>query len=240
MQTLLVVDDDKIVRTILKDNLEEEGFLVIEAANGKRMMDVLSQHPIDLVLLDLHLPDGSAENFIPDLRLQTNAPLIIISGETCMKKQTGCLDFGADDYICKPFDVQDVNARIRANLRRFQANDTWQNNHPEPQNFSFHGMTLDPERYQLLDRENQPIDLTMREYLLIEALYKNLGEPVRREDLCESIREDNYIPTPRAIDVKITRLRKKLGDDATCPQIIRTIRCIGYMLDRGHDGQMTI
>ncbi len=229
MDTVLVVDDDKIIRHSLKENLEGEGYLVIEAANGARMMDIIDHHTIDLILLDLHLRDELGTELIKPLRSHTNAPLIIVSGDNTASKKIRCLKDGADDYIKKPFDLQEISARIYANIRRYKTSLERPASHAENDVYYFNGLTLDPAKYQLFDGNNQSRDLTPREFILLETLIKNKGTAMPREALCDALREERYVPSPRSIDIKITRLRKKIRGKEADQDTIQTVRGIGYM-----------
>lgn len=234
LNTLLLIDDDRAIRHMLRESLEQENFLILEASHGRRSLEILRQHSVDLILLDLGLPDANGLDFIGQIRNFTNVPLIIVSGDhTCSNKVKG-FETGADDFVAKPFDVIELVARIKAHLRRSQVTHSNQNARPagrEKPLIKFGDWTMDRGKFQIFDQANMPCDLTPREFQLLEALILNQNKVLRREDLCEAIREEKYIPTPRAIDVKITRIRKKIGDDAADPKIIRTIRGVGYIFD---------
>lgn len=236
METLLLVDDDKSLRYLLRESLERSDFVVIEATNGARTIEILKQHHVDAILLDLHLPDGHGIDFISGIREQTNVPLIIVSGDKDKSCRIDGLEAGADDYVLKPFSTKELIARIRANIRRHQGLQKPSEKDIESAASSSNctkigNWILDQNKFQIFDANNQPGTLTIREFLLLEALVKNANKAVNREDLGLAIKTENYVPTPRAIDVKITRLRKKLGDCATNPQIIKTVRGVGYMIN---------
>lgn len=235
METILVIDDDKMLRFMLKESLENNDYLIFEAANGRRSLEILDQHKADLILLDLNLPDGNGLEFIQKIREKTDVPLIIVSGDHQSEHKVNGFDLGADDYVTKPFDLAVLIARIKSHIRRYKSQISNQN---EPQNGNgssehiyFGDVIFDRARFQLFDRAGNSQNLTSREYLLLDVLINAAGRAIRREDLCEAIREDRYVPTPRAIDVKITRIRKKIGDDAQDPQMIKTVRGIGYLFD---------
>ncbi|HIL27787.1 MAG TPA: response regulator, partial [Micavibrio sp.] len=119
METLLLIDDDKSLRYLLRESLEKNDFVVIEAMNGARSIEILKQHHVDAILLDLHLPDGYGVDLIPQIRELTNVPLIIVSGDQEKSCRIEGLDAGADDYVIKPFSTKELVARIKANLRRY-------------------------------------------------------------------------------------------------------------------------
>ncbi|MEZ5814454.1 MAG: response regulator transcription factor [Alphaproteobacteria bacterium] len=231
MNTLLLVEDDKMQRQMLRESLEGEDFVVLEAALGRRMLEILDHHRVDLILLDLRLPDGSGLDFIEEIRSRTDVPLIIVSGEHNAFKRICGFETGADDYVDKPFDVDELIARIRANLRRYCNIPSNENALQNTNRVRFAGWVLEREKFQIVDQSGVTGDLTSREFQLLDFLIANAGRAIQRSELCEAIGEKNYIPTPRAIDVKITRIRKKIGDDAGDPQIIKTVRGVGYMFN---------
>lgn len=235
LHTILVVEDDKIVRQMLRNSLETESFIVLEASKGQRSVEILQQHSVDTVLLDLSLPDAKGLEYISAIRACTNAPLIIVSGEEEEVKKIDSLEKGADDFVEKPVDFNMLNAKIKAHIRRYQSAQPGQpllngNGHAEPA-LSFHNWVVDKEKYQLFDGDGQSANLTMKEYMILIALLNNAGKTLSRHELCTTIQEQNYIPSDRAIDVKITRIRRKLGDDAVNPDTIKTIRGAGYLFN---------
>lgn len=235
LNTVLLVEDDRDFRQMVREQLENHDFLVLEAAAGRRSLQILEQQPVDIILLDLHLLDGNGLDFIIDIKKRSNAPVIIVSGAGNPMKTVESLDKGADDFVQKPFEMDVLLARMRANLRRHHASATNQNERPENANsgdkIQFGDWTLDETQFQIFDCENVSGGLTAKEFRLLQKLAENGGKVVSREDLCEAIREANYVPTKRAIDVKITRIRKKIRDNAAAPSVIRTIRGVGYMLN---------
>lgn len=235
MDTVLITEDSALVRSSLKSLLEKQGYLTLEAANGKRLLDVIDRYPVDLILLDLNLPDGSALDLMEDLRKKSQVPLIIISGEKCKDMRIQCFKKGADDFVLKPFDKEELLARIQANMRRHhmeeelisQLSDGQDDNADD---LSIGCWTLDGTKYQIVDEQGEEGNLTIREFNLLSHLVRNKGRVMKRYELCEAIRQDKYVPNPRTIDVKITRIRKKIGDDADDPKLIRTVRGVGYIV----------
>lgn len=233
LNTILVVEDDKMTRQLLRENLESENFIVIEACKGQRSVDILKHHKVDTVLLDLHLPDADGIDFIPAIRQHTNVPLIIVSGEEETKKKVAGLNDGADDFIAKPIDFDMMIAKINAHIRRHKSpqhhNEPHKPHEHKVNGLSFNRWTVNTSQYQLLDKEGRPANLTFKEFAIVKFLIDNAGKTITRSALCELIKEQNYIPSDRAIDVKIARIRKKIGDDAANPTIIQTVRGAGYV-----------
>ena len=237
MDTILLIEDDKLIRQMLRDTLERKNYIILEAMNGKRALEILDHHHVNLILLDLTLPDGNGLDFIPRIRTKTNAPVIIVSGEYSKDHKVRTLNAGADDYIEKPFDTDLLIARINANIRRYkdimpELTKPQMINQPIDKPAQIGKWLYDPARYQIFNQNGIEGELTSTEFTLLGVFIHNAGRPLKREELCETIRRDNYIPTPRAIDVKITRLRRKIGDHSAPPRIIRTIRGVGYMLSK--------
>lgn len=241
MDTLLLVEDDKLLRLTLKENLDRENFIVFEASVGRRALEIIAHHHVDLILLDINLPDGNGLDFIEDIRKKTDVPLIIVSGSGGKESRLSGLELGADDYVSKPVDIDELVARIKANLRRYKGSYANQNiqvngtSATQNKDIRFGCWTIDYDQFQIFDEEHNSANLTIQEFKLLEFLIDHAGVAQRREDMCEAIREENYVPTPRAIDVKITRIRKKIDDEATAAQIIKTVRGVGYMFNRRND-----
>ncbi len=234
MDTILIVEDDKVLRFAVKELLDGEGFMIMEAHHGKRMLEIIEKHDVDLIILDIQLPDGSGLDFISDIRRITNAPIIIASGYDDKEKKINGLALGADDYVTKPYDFEMLSARISANLRRYKEYsrfETPQEKREEKQIIQFEKWSFDRKCMQMYDDQRRSCDLTVCEFKLLDTLIKHAGYPVKREDLCCAIREENQVVTPRSIDVKITRIRKKIGDNAADPNIIKTARGVGYFFN---------
>lgn len=229
MDTILIVDDDKDIRQTLRTMLEEYDFMVIEAAHGKRLFDIIEQHPADLILLDIDLPDGSGIDFLSHIRNHTNAPVMIVSGHCDKKRTLDGYENGADDYLEKPFEPEILIAKVKANLRRYKSRGDGFHNDI----IKFGEWIFDRSRHQIFDHAGQSADLTAQETALLSVLIDHMGRVVKRDELCEAVREGSYVPTPRAIDVKITRIRKKIEENAARPQILKTVRGVGYIIDQG-------
>jgi DNA-binding response OmpR family regulator len=239
MKTVLVVEDDRFTRYSLREELDRTGYIIVDAALGERALEILDQHTIDIILLDLCLPDGDGLDYLVQMREKTNIPILIISGNEDQNVKIKAFELYADDFILKPYQPADLLARIHANLSRYamlcsDAAQEQDNALGHNQAIRFGSWNINRDQYQLIDTHKQSARLTPREFRLFEVLLQKAGEVMHREELCEAIREKNYIPTPRAVDVKITRIRKKIGDDAGNPQLIKTVRGIGYMLNNEH------
>ena len=232
LNTILIVEDDKLFRHMIKDALEDQNFLILESSHGQRSLEILKDYNVDAILLDLNLPDGYGLNFIKPIREQTQAPLIIISGEDDEKKKILGFEYGADDFVSKPISPPLLSARIKAHIRKSDAILTAEKSadadHNNTEHIKFGSWFIDRLQFQLMDENGHSAELTIREFNVLDFLISNAGRAVKREELCEAIKEHNYVPTPRAMDVKITRIRKKIGDHAMNPKLLLTVRGVGY------------
>lgn len=231
--TVLIVDDNEALRETIRENLELDGYAISCVANGNDLLGYLKTKKADAILLDLILPDGNGLDLIKSIRQYTDAPVIIVSGKNESVDKVVGLEMGADDYITKPFGMHELAARIKANLRRYHAYKTpapAAANTPTEQKTKFENWTLDPATFQIFDGQGQSGNLTVQEFRLLEALVQAAGRVLSREQLMERSRAAGHDAYDRAIDIQITRIRKKIGDDAKSPKIIKTVRGVGYML----------
>lgn len=232
--TVLSIDDDEGLQTVIAQYLEGDGYKVLKAGDSASALDVAGSHDLDVILLDLVLPDGEGLTLIPQIQTRSAAGIIVVSGKSDTTEKIVCLEMGADDYMTKPFEMRELSARIKAVLRRMEpSNDTAQDDsqaNPAVEKVRFgDGWVLDRTQYQLFDAENKSAALTTGEFKLLEALVLAPNRALSRERLFELTREGEYDIYDRAIDIQIARLRKKLGDDSKEPQMIKTVRGVGYM-----------
>jgi len=235
--TVLTVDDDENLQTVLRLYLEDAGYVVLSAANGDELKTRLIENRPDVILLDVMLPDSDGFSLIHWIRQQSDTPIIMVSGRGDTTDRIVGLEMGADDYITKPFEMRELSARIKAVLRRAQdtapaAPGDKEKAEPggKPEKISFPGWTLDRTQYQAFDANGKSAELTSGEFHLLEALALSANRVLNREQLFDLTRESNYDSYDRAIDIQIGRIRKKLGDDPRKPVLIKTIRGVGYML----------
>lgn len=202
-------------------------------------MEKAGAHELDVILLDLVLPDGEGLTLIPQLQTKTSAAIIVVSGKSDTTEKIICLEMGADDYITKPFEMRELSARIKAVLRRREPsndaskNETKEKNKAKEKIEFEQGWCLDRTQYQLFDDKNKSVELTTGEFKLLEALVLSANRALSREHLFELTRDGEFDAYDRAIDIQVARLRKKLRDDSKAPRIIKTVRGVGYMFT-GH------
>jgi DNA-binding response OmpR family regulator len=220
-QTILVVDDHANVRTLIKEYLAELGYRVLTARDGVEALAVAGRETIDLILLDVMMPNLDGFAFLRAFRKERNVPIILLTARLAEADKVVGLELGADDYVTKPFGMQELVARIRAVLRRVAA-----------------GSAMADEIYRLgdllLNRRTHsvavgglPVNLTPSEFALLAALLEAPGRVFSRE-LLERLQGNDYEGVERTVDVHIRNLRKKIEPDPTQPRYVKTVFGVGY------------
>jgi len=226
---ILVVDDDREIRDLLSKFLERQGMRVTAARDTKDARRLWPLGRYHLVVLDLMLPGESGLDFARWLRGQDDVPIVML---TAMSEETDRivgLELGADDYLAKPFNPRELLARIRAVLRRTSAEGGGQKE-PPAKAIRFAGWTLEPARRRLLSPEGVEVPLTGGEYELLQVLVERPNRVLTRDMLMDLLHNRQAGPFDRAIDVAVSRLRRKLEDDGRNPSLIKTVRGGGYVL----------
>lgn len=226
---LLVVDDDADIRTLLAEQLGEAGFAVSVAANGAEMRRAVERERVDLVILDLTLPREDGLTLCRDLRARSGLPVIMLTARSAPIDRIVGLEMGADDYVPKPFEPRELLARIRNVLRRAGAAPARAAG-PASGRASFGGWTFDLEKRHLVDGAGRVVSLSGAEYRLLRAFVAEPNRVLSREYLVARSSGRPYESQQRAIDLQISRLRHKLGDDKSESQLIKTVRNEGYVL----------
>ena len=225
---ILVVDDHADIRDLLKRFLEQHGYRVSCARDGREMKRLLEHSSIELIVLDLMLPGEDGLSLCRDLRTRSQLPVIMLTamGED-MDRIIG-LEMGADDYLAKPFNPRELLARIKAVLRRAHPN----HSEPEPatRNYRFAQWQLDTARRELIDSQGLSISLSTAEFDLLKVFLQRPQRVLSRDQLLDLARGREAQAFDRAIDTLVSRLRRKLEPDAKNPEIIKTVWGGGYML----------
>jgi DNA-binding response OmpR family regulator len=224
-----IVEDDPDVRAILSRSLGADGYRVTALESGVGIESVITSSPVDLVILDIGLPDIDGLTITQQIRRQSNVAIIIISGRGDLADRVVGLEIGADDYITKPFEPREILARVRSVLRRsgHQAGSM-----PESEAhicYDFCDLVLDVTAQSLHDGEGHPINLTSGEFKLLETMVTRANRVLSRDQLMDACYGNNSPAFDRSIDVCVGRLRKKLQDNPRNPYIIRTVRNGGYI-----------
>jgi two-component system, OmpR family, response regulator len=229
---ILIVDDDPEVRALLRAGLEAEGFAVVEAGNGAEADAQLAARPIGLLTLDLKLGGEDGLKLARDLRAKRNTPIIMITGKGDPIDRVVGLELGADDYIAKPFLMREVVARVRAVLRRYQASETAASSAVEASGgarFSFDGWSVDMRRREIRTPGGQPCELTTAEFNLLAILIQRPGRVLSRDELMDLLKGQDWTPMDRSIDGLVARLRRKIEPESERPQLVKTVRGVGYV-----------
>lgn len=229
---VLIVDDDRQIRSMLQTYLVENGFSCIAAENAQAARQQLLRRAPDLVLLDLMLPDATGLDLIRDIRRDApDAGIIMLSGrQEAVDKIVG-LEMGVDDYVSKPFHLREVLARIRSLLRRLSCNvQPTAGAERKGIRYGFDGWELDIERRVLLDPAGETVSLTTAEFELLRVFLLNAGRVLDRNRLMDLTRGKAWEAYDRSIDAQVSRLRRRLSDDAAQPRIIKSVRSVGYVM----------
>ena len=224
---LLIVDDDERIRSLLQQFLVQSDYLVSTAEDAEQARTLLSAIEFDLVILDVMMPGQDGISFTADLRtLQNNTPILLLTARGETEDRIKGLEAGADDYLPKPFEPKELLLRINAILRRMP---DLKEDQMMPKTLSLGHLKYDVARNELWEGENQ-IRLTTTESQLMKIFTSALGEPISRVDLVTSLGRDVSSAQDRAIDVQITRLRRKIEVNPGQPRYLQTVRGAGYML----------
>ncbi len=226
---ILVVDDDRDIRTLLAEYLDGNGFRTFTASSGSEMRKVLDETRIDLVVLDLTLPGEDGLTLCRNLRAQSSLPVIMLTARSEPLDRILGLEMGADDYLAKPFEPRELFARIRSVLRRTNALP------PNMMSAEARAMVFDAWRLDLLARhlvtaEGTVVALSGAEFRLLKVFLEHPNRVLNRDQLLELTHGREADPFDRSVDIQISRLRQKLGDDARTPRILKTVRNEGYVL----------
>lgn len=216
---ILIVDDDADIRGLLRELLERAGYDVAEGANGREGLRTLYATSPDLVLLDVSMPEMDGWQTLERIRDLGDIPVIMLTARTAELERVRGLKAGADDYVAKPFDFDELLARVRAVLRRRRAGE-------EP--LVYADLAVDP-RTREVQRGGQPVELTVREYELLLALVRHPRQVLTREQLLELVWGYERLPDTNVLEVHVAHLRHKL-EAGGGPRLIQTIRGIGYAL----------
>ena len=222
MTSILVVEDDDAIRTGLVRGLTARGLAVASVAAGLPALESVVKDRPDVVLLDLGLPDVDGLQVLAMIRSVSQVPVIVVTAQDDDRMVVAALDSGADDYVVKPFGVEQVAARIRAILRRGGANAV-----TEP--YVVGKLVVDP-RTRTATLDGEPLELARKEFELLLALASRKGEVVTRRELLVEVWQQPYGGGDRTVDVHVSWLRRKLGETAAQPRYLKTVRGVGVRL----------
>lgn len=229
MQKILVVDDEASIVTLLKFNLEQAGFEVITAVNGREGFESALLNTPDLIVLDLMLPEMDGMEVCRKLRLEkVNIPILMLTAKDDEFDKVLGLELGADDYLTKPFSPREVVARVKAILRRSQLEHSPSDS--DNQIIRIKDLVIHLDRYDVFFKDELLI-LTPKEFELLLYLANNTGRVLSRDQLLNGVWDFEYDGDTRIVDVHISHLREKIEEDTKKPRYIKTIRGFGYKLE---------
>jgi DNA-binding response OmpR family regulator len=222
--SILVVDDEPRYLRLLEANLHTEGYEVLTAQNGKEAVEMFSANPVDLIVLDVMMPQMDGFETCQRIRQYSNVPIIILTVKGEEHDRVRGLDVGADDYLVKPFSVMELLARVRAVLRRAQVSETGQDRY-----FEHNNLRIDLARAEVW-RGEKPVFLSATEYRLLLQFSHNIGKILTAEELLGSVWGQEYRSDKEILWVTIARLRQKVEDDPHAPKHIVTRSGLGYLM----------
>ena len=232
-KTILVVDDEKMIRNLLNVNLSKEGYNVIEATDGIEAVEMATEKKPDLILLDVMIPKLDGLSVCKRIKNVMNVPILMVTAKDSEVDKILGLELGADDYVTKPFSIRELIARIKANLRKAEVSvipNTNTSEGPKRENVIKVGtLTLDLDRFEVMVG-NKTVDLTLREFEVLKFLASEPGQVVSREVLLEKVWGYEYYGDIRTVDVTVRRIREKIERDTSDPKILMTKRSVGYYI----------
>ncbi len=217
---ILIIEDEYKITEILKLYLEREGFQVLYAKTGMEGLRLFRDSPPHLVILDLMLPDIDGEEIAGIIKKNPDIPVIMLTAKSSEEERVSGLELGADDYIIKPFSPREVVARVKAVMRRYGTK-------KDIKSFNGGRLIIDTVKREVT-MSGKNIHLTKKEFLILNLLSERPGKIFTREEIIESIFEDEYEGYDRTVDAHIKNLRQKLGDDPKNPTLIKTVYGTGY------------
>jgi two-component system OmpR family response regulator len=228
-KNLVVVEDDPDVRALLERCLQADGYHVTCLAAAAGLDELLAGGDVDLVIVDVGLPDADGLTITRQIRQNHDLGIIIVSGRGDLTDRVVGLEVGADDYITKPFEPREVLARVRSVLRRGERSSPALAAGKPHRKYSFNGCIIDMTSQSLMDQGGHVVGLTSGEYKLLETFVTHANRVLSRDQLLDYVCAHDAPAFDRSIDVRIGRLRKKINDDPRRPNLIKTVRNSGYI-----------
>lgn len=228
MAKIGIIEDEKTISDMIKYNLEKEGYEVYTAYDGQEGLKLIETQPLDLLLLDIMLPNVDGLDICKRVRQKMETPIMIISAKADEFDKVLALELGADDYVTKPFSMREVMARVKARLRRKTTEISGDSKVEEAGDKIKEGnLEMDLKKYEVA-KNGRVVELTLREFELLKFLWQSKGEVFTREDLLTKVWGYEYYGDVRTVDVTIRRLREKIEDDASKANFVLTKRGVGY------------
>lgn len=227
-KTVLVIEDECDLRMTMRLGLEAEGFAVIEASNQHEALRAIGENEVNIVTLDLGFGPDEGFSFARELRERRNVPVILVTGRSDPQDRVRGLENGADDYIIKPFHFREIVMRIEHILHRYEL-EANHNGTEMPSQIDLDHCIFDTRRRQVRKIDGNDLELTDTELRLLEIFVSNPGRVLSRDDISLRLRGHEWSPLDRTIDGHVARLRRKLESDSESPQLIKSVRGVGYV-----------
>jgi len=229
MKKILVVDDEKPISDIIKFNMVKEGYEVVTAFDGREALEMFEAERPDILILDLMLPELDGLEVARTIRKTSNVPIIVLSAKDSEFDKVIGLEIGADDYMTKPFSNRELQARVKAILRRTDLTIENQEVEAAPTEIVIGDLQILTDAF-VVKKHGEELDLTHREFELLHHLATHIGQVMTREHLLETVWGYDYFGDVRTVDVTIRRLREKIEDIPSRPEYILTRRGVGYYM----------
>lgn len=229
MKRILVVDDEKPISDIIKFNMVKEGYEVVTAFDGREALEMFEAERPDILILDLMLPEMDGLEVARTIRKTSNVPIIVLSAKDSEFDKVIGLEIGADDYMTKPFSNRELQARVKAILRRTDLTIENQEAEAAPTEIVIGDLQILTDAF-VVKKHGEELDLTHREFELLHHLATHIGQVMTREHLLETVWGYDYFGDVRTVDVTIRRLREKIEDIPSRPEYILTRRGVGYYM----------
>jgi DNA-binding response OmpR family regulator len=218
-KTVLIADDEQRIRKLISDFLQREGYTLLEADNGQSALALFAAERIDLVILDVMMPEPDGLTVCREIRKKSSVPIIMLTARSEELDQLFAFELGADEYVTKPFSPKVLTARVNALFRRLESEKTLERSNK--------GLSIDTESRQV-SVDAHPLELSPKEYDLLAFLFENRGKALSRQQILNQVWNFDYYGDLRTVDTHINRLRSKLGDNAS---LVQTIRGYGYRFE---------
>ena len=218
-KTVMIADDEQRIRKLISDFLQREGYTVVEADNGQSALTLLAAEKIDLVILDVMMPEPDGLTVCREIRKKSSVPIIMLTARSEEMDQLFAFELGADEYVTKPFSPKVLTARVNALFRRLESEKAVER--------SSNGLNIDTDS-RLVSLDAAPLELSPKEYDLLAFLFENRGKALSRQQILNQVWNFDYYGDLRTVDTHINRLRSKLGDSAS---LVQTIRGYGYSFE---------
>lgn len=229
---IIICDDDDALREMLGEHLTDCGYKVMLAANAAELSNLLKDLTPDLVILDVRMPGTDGLTALREIRQTSKVPIMMLTSASEVVDRVLGLEFGADDYLVKPVDLRELQARIKAAIRRSEIREEQiEEKTRETGTVPFGECRLDLDAAKLYGTDGNEIAITAMEFSLLRVFAINRGRILNRDQLLEQAHDKGWEPFDRSIDLRISRIRKKVETNPTKPEVIRTVRGIGYIFD---------